>query len=448
MLLAIGYSTERRSRYVNFSEEQAMRHQLLWVAAAVALAAGLHLDLHQALAQEAGASTDASADTDQATQPTETESSDAAGQADAQSSKTQSDTGANTSDAAASGQSSSQTGPALPPPDGSAQQQDSATPSQDEGAQAQQTQPPATTSQNQPEDQAQPSNQDQSVQGRAGAETDASRHGQTELRGDARNREFRDRDFRGRGSRDVNIGIHFGVPTGRGLVIDMIDRDSVFFDSGLRRGDVLISLHGRPIRSQAEFVHWVHTHPGERIPVVVLRDGRQETVYITYDEAMVPQDHQVYRPAEPQVAGRQPFLGVMFDIQVPDAAVVRDVTPGSPAEHAGLRPGDMIVALNGQRVSSHQHAIQVIRMMRPGDQLMIDFSRRVTDQTQALLADRPGEPVRTATAPDVRYEQEVAPMPEPIYQDRPGNVPPNEIDRERRIRPPFRDRPLLPRLRN
>jgi S1-C subfamily serine protease len=251
----------------------------------------------------------------------------------------------------------------------------------------------------------------------------------------------------------VNIGIHFGVPTGRGLMIDMIDRNSVFFDSGLRRGDVLISLHGRPIRSQAEFVHWVHTHPGERIPVVVLRNGRQQTVYVAYDQPMM-QDN-VYQPVEPPAAGPQPFLGVLFDAQVRDAALVRDVTPGSPAAHAGLKPGDMIVALNGQQVSSYQDAIQMIRMMRPGEQLTIDFSRRVNDQTQALLASRPGEPVRTAAAPDVRYQGEVAPMPQPVDQDRPSDVPPGEFERDRRmideergVRLPLRDRPLLPRLRN
>ena len=136
--------------------------------------------------------------------------------------------------------------------------------------------------------------------------------------------------------RDVNIGIHFGVPTGRGLVIDTIDRNSVFFDSGLRRGDVLISLHGRPVRSEAEFVRWVHTHPGQRIPVVVLRDGRQETVYITYDQSMMPQDHQVYRPVQPPVAGSQPFLGVMFDPQVFDAAIVRSVTSRQPSRTGRL----------------------------------------------------------------------------------------------------------------
>jgi S1-C subfamily serine protease len=435
-----------------------MRHQFLCVAAAVALAAALLPNAHQARAQEAAASAEATAETEQADQSTDSASTGAAGQADAQPSAAptetsngtatdqtatgQANTATDAASSSASGNQSSQTGSTVPPPDNSSQPQNNA------------AQPQAQPSQDARQSQDQQLNRDQAVQGRADGEMDATRQNQTDVRGDARDQNFGNRDFRDRG-RDVNIGIQFGVPTGRGLVIDTIDRNSVFFDSGLRRGDVLISLHGRPVRSEAEFVRFVQTNPGQRIPVVVLRDGRQQTVYITYDQQMMPQDQQVYRPVQPPVAGSQPFLGVMFDPQVFDAAIVRSVSPGSPAEQAGLRQGDMIVALNGQRVNSHQHAIQLIRTMRPGDQLMIDFSRRVNDQTQALLADRPGEPVRTATAPDQRYEQDVAPMPQPIYQDRPDDVPPGEfdrdprmIDRERGVRPPLRDRPLLPRLRN
>ena len=38
---------------------------------------------------------------------------------------------------------------------------------------------------------------------------------------------------------------------------------------------------------------------------------------------------------------------------VPNArgALVSDIEPGSPAEHAGIKPGDVIVSLNGQRVT-------------------------------------------------------------------------------------------------
>jgi hypothetical protein len=172
----------------------------------------------------------------------------------------------------------------------------------------------------------------------------------------------------------------------------------------------------------------------------------------------MPQD-PTYQTAQPNVnvSGSQPFLGVLFDMQVPDAAMIRDVTPGSPAEHAGLRPGDVIIALNGARVSSYPDAIQLIRMMRPGEQLVIEYSRRVNDQTHALLAGRPGDMIRTAAAPDPGYDIQVAPPPGliPAYPDQPAGYrdggidrDPRLIDRERGVRQPLRDRPLLPRLRN
>jgi S1-C subfamily serine protease len=250
----------------------------------------------------------------------------------------------------------------------------------------------------------------------------------------------------------VNIGIHFGVATGRGLTIDTIERNSVFFDSGLRRGDVIISIHGRPIRSEVEFVEFVHQHPGQRVPVVILRDGREETVYITYEDEMVATDRQeVYR--EPAAAGSRPYLGLTFEGRIRDAAVVRAVVPESPAAEAGLQPGDFIVALNGQRIMSYDDAIAMIGSMRPGEQLDIDFSRRVDHQTRAVLAGRPGEVLRTATyPPDIQVQREVAPFPAPALRDPDVDVHldgdrDREFDRDR-----DEDRggrgPLLPFRRN
>ena len=178
----------------------------------------------------------------------------------------------------------------------------------------------------------------------------------------------------------------------------------MFFDSGLSRGDVITSIDGRAIRSEDEFVRFVRLNPGRRVPVVVLRNGREETVYITYDDA----PDQAFSYREAPAAGSQPFLGVTFDGRIPDAAVVRSIAPQSPAEQAGLRPGDAIHALNGERVSSYGDAIGVIRSMRAGEKLSIDFSRRVDHQTEAVLDGSPGDVVRTATNPaDVRVERDI-----------------------------------------
>jgi membrane-associated protease RseP (regulator of RpoE activity) len=184
---------------------------------------------------------------------------------------------------------------------------------------------------------------------------------------------------------------------------------------------------------------------------VILRDGRRETVYIVYEEDMVD-DAVVYddQPQQP-VGEAQAFLGVVFDAQNPDAAIVIAVSEGSPAEQAGLQRGDIIVALNGQEVRSYRDAIGVISSMRPGDRLGIEYSRRVDDQTQAILAGKPGPGARSATLPqrEVRgyrgAPQDAPPANETEIQIRRDNENRGLLNRE-----PRQDgrRPLIPRLRN
>ncbi|HLZ37666.1 MAG TPA: trypsin-like peptidase domain-containing protein [Mycobacteriales bacterium] len=56
-------------------------------------------------------------------------------------------------------------------------------------------------------------------------------------------------------------------------------------------------------------------------------------------------------------------------------ALVRVVTRGGPAERAGIRPGDLIVAVNGERVSSADDLIVEIRKARVGDSVEITYLR-------------------------------------------------------------------------
>jgi membrane-associated protease RseP (regulator of RpoE activity) len=79
------------------------------------------------------------------------------------------------------------------------------------------------------------------------------------------------------------------------------------------------------------------------------------------------------------------YLGVTFEPRHHDAAVVQSVRSGSPAEKAGLQPGDVIERLNGQQINSNQDAVDLVGSMRSGETLSIDFSRRMTVRTQASL---------------------------------------------------------------
>jgi PDZ domain len=163
--------------------------------------------------------------------------------------------------------------------------------------------------------------------------------------------------------------------TNPALTIANLDPSNFYYQSGLRPGDVILSSYGIPIQTEAQFQQLVSQHPSQPMPLVVRRNGIEQRLEI------LPQ----HSPAR---------LGVRFDMGIPNAAVVTSVTPGSPAELAGLRPEDMITALNGQRISSYQHAMQILAAMQPGDRVDIRFTRSVENATRVILDGRPAS-VRT-----------------------------------------------------
>ncbi|WP_432123285.1 S1C family serine protease [Streptomyces sp. S1] len=88
-----------------------------------------------------------------------------------------------------------------------------------------------------------------------------------------------------------------------------------------------------------------------------------------------------------------PVIGVSLDMQYEgDGARVGEkgkdgtasVTPGGPAAKAGLRPGDVITKVDGQRVHNGEELIVKIRAHRPGDRLELTLSRDGKELTKTL----------------------------------------------------------------
>jgi len=94
-----------------------------------------------------------------------------------------------------------------------------------------------------------------------------------------------------------------------------------------------------------------------------------------------------------------------LDLPVSDGALVQSVTPGSPADRAGLRPsrnsaviggeripvgGDIIRAIDGRRVRTNDDLAQQIGAKRPGDRVKITYVRGDDERsTQVTLGMRP-----------------------------------------------------------
>jgi putative serine protease PepD len=83
------------------------------------------------------------------------------------------------------------------------------------------------------------------------------------------------------------------------------------------------------------------------------------------------------------------YLGVSLDSNAASARVA-EVRPGTPAEKAQLRAGDVITAVDGTKVDTADALTRAIDARQPGDTVTVKFRRDGKDQTvQVELATRP-----------------------------------------------------------
>jgi serine protease Do len=82
-----------------------------------------------------------------------------------------------------------------------------------------------------------------------------------------------------------------------------------------------------------------------------------------------------------------------------NGALVQDVTPGSPAERAGLRPYDIIVALDGKAQENDHQLIRDISAQQPGTTVRLHVVREGRDHEMLVkLAERPSRDRGTGQA--------------------------------------------------
>jgi putative serine protease PepD len=90
----------------------------------------------------------------------------------------------------------------------------------------------------------------------------------------------------------------------------------------------------------------------------------------------------------------RPWLGVetsdSTNPAAPTGAEVQTVTPGGPAEGAGLNPGDVITEIDGERVDDSSDIARLVNGKQPGDHLDLRVDRSGQDiRLGATLGNRP-----------------------------------------------------------
>jgi serine protease Do len=177
------------------------------------------------------------------------------------------------------------------------------------------------------------------------------------------------------------------LPAERGVLLERIVPDSPADKAGLKDSDVITEINGQRVEGAAQFRRMIHEIPaGRSVQFTVWRDGRAQAISVTLGKS---EEHgntwfrtaprafsfQLPKIEVPEIvpdmdwggygvlAGARPRLGIdaedlsgqfgtYFGAPDGEGVLVREVNSGSPAEKAGVKSGDVITSLNGERVRS------------------------------------------------------------------------------------------------
>jgi len=165
----------------------------------------------------------------------------------------------------------------------------------------------------------------------------------------------------------------FNIPADQGAVIAQVSPGSAAARAGLKEGDVVLRINDRTIRDGGSLRNEIGLlEVGEALRLEILREGKPLTLDAKVGE---------YVPAKAEGDEINPRLaGAFFEdigLNSPlsgkvQGVMVAKVDSGSPSARAGLRPNDVITAINRQRVSSTDELRQ---MATGGEGLIVNLLR-------------------------------------------------------------------------
>jgi C-terminal processing protease CtpA/Prc len=213
------------------------------------------------------------------------------------------------------------------------------------------------------------------------------------------------------------------------LVSDIVD-DSPADEYGLEDGDVIIGIDDEEIESVKEAVKAIKSYsPGDEIDVVVLRDGDRKKVIevelgerdedkivdmdFDFDFDFLPEIEKSFK----WIGKSQGFLGVeirdmsgdladYFDVEEDEGVLVLGVNDDSPAEEAGIKAGDVILEIDGKKVSDTGRLVEYVREGDPGDDVELKIKRKRRTQTVEVTLGETGGPHKIVMKKDLKHPHE------------------------------------------
>ena len=155
---------------------------------------------------------------------------------------------------------------------------------------------------------------------------------------------------------DQTLAEAFKLDKPAGALIESVDKGGAADRAGIEIGDVVLAVNGQAIDVSGDLPSLVGlAQPGDALAIDLWRHGARMTVHARLDSVKVPAPH-TEPVASPAAGGR---FGMALRPLQPEELRAAGVAGGllieavsGPAARAGIKPGDLLIAIGNEKVSS------------------------------------------------------------------------------------------------
>jgi serine protease Do len=212
----------------------------------------------------------------------------------------------------------------------------------------------------------------------------------------------------------------YGLNAPQGVGISRVTEGSPAEKAGLKKGDVILQFDGEPVMTNRKLFRLIgEAAPEQTVRLTISRNGSEQQVSVTLGvreeasrtlRALSPEQRdRLFTPRAPRALGEAPEVfsfgygsnrrvGVMttqltkqladfFGVSGGQGLLITSVSENSPASKAGLKAGDVITELNGEKIEDTGDFIRALNRKDEGD-VTLTIIRDKSNRTIKVTPER------------------------------------------------------------
>ncbi len=183
------------------------------------------------------------------------------------------------------------------------------------------------------------------------------------------------------------IAQKFGMKDPRGALVSDVTKGSPAEKAGIMRGDIIIEYDGKLISSVSNLRNSVaQTRVGSKVELKIFRNGKEFSLNVVVAE--LPKEMAIISEEPEGNIQRNAFSGItVYDLtkeialqlglnSAEKGVVVVKVEPGSPADEAGLKKGDVILEIDRKKINNVEDFKRITSLVKSKEETVLLYINR------------------------------------------------------------------------